>query len=204
MAWAHAPWHVEIVAEDTNAPHWTSSPERVPRWQMSALVALAVATLALASQIAIPIGPVPISAQTLIVFWLGASLKVWLSGLSVTLWLGLGALGWPVFAESTGGLEVLVGPSGGYLFAFLPAVVGLGWLARRGVFDSFWAAASAFTAATGMVLLFGAAWLALSIGTLDAWRHGVVPFLPGALLKIAVGAALVRPIRATLHAFGEP
>lgn len=203
MAWAHAPWHVEIVAEDTNAPHWTSSPERVPRWQMSALVALAVATLALASQIAIPIGPVPISAQTLIVFWLGASLKVWVSGLSVTLWLGLGALGWPVFAESTGGHEVLLGPSGGYLFAFLPAVVGLGSLARRRVFDSFWAAALALTAATGMVLMCGATWLALSIGAADAWRHGVAPFLPGALVKVMVGAALVRPIRSALHAFGE-
>src|ERR1700745_1216201 len=73
---------------------------------------------ALAAQIVIPIGPVPITAQTFAVLLTGALLGSRLGAMAMIAYLLEGASGLPFFAGGTGGLPHLLGPTGGYLIAF--------------------------------------------------------------------------------------
>src|SRR6184192_3902740 len=73
---------------------------------------------ALAAQIVIPIGPVPITAQTFAVLLAGALLGSRLGAMAMIAYLIEGASGLPFFAGGSGGLPHLVGPAGGYLMAF--------------------------------------------------------------------------------------
>src|SRR5207253_2461449 len=73
---------------------------------------------ALAAQVVIPIGPIPITGQTFAVLLTGALLGSRLGAMAMIAYLIEGASGLPFFAGGTGGLPHLVGPAGGYLMAF--------------------------------------------------------------------------------------
>src|SRR5437868_14664816 len=68
---------------------------------------------ALAAQVAIPIGPVPITGQTFAVLLTGALLGSRMGALAMIVYLVEGATGLPFFAGGTGGLAHLAGPAGG-------------------------------------------------------------------------------------------
>lgn len=92
-----------------------------------ALIAVFAALTAVLSFVAIPIGPVPITLQTLAVILAGIILGPWRGFLAVALWVVVGLAGLPVFAGGTGGLATLAGPTVGYLlsFPFAAALAGL-------------------------------------------------------------------------------
>lgn len=75
-----------------------------------------------AGKIVIPGNPVPITLQTFALMVMALSLSPSQSGASVVSYLALGAVGFPVFS---GGIAAaaLIGPSAGYLYAFVPAVI---------------------------------------------------------------------------------
>jgi biotin transport system substrate-specific component len=160
-------------------------------WKASAVV-LGTLFLALSSYVEVPMVPVPMTMQTLAVTMVGALYGWRLGGLTVTAWLLEGALGLPVLSGGAAGAHHFVGPTAGYLFAFVPAGMLVGWLTERG-----WNGARpvmAFAAAlagNAVCLVFGAAWLAVLVGLEPAFASGVVPFLLGAVLKSALAAALV-------------
>ena len=155
-------------------------------------IVVAVAGLSLASQAALPVGPVPISLQSLAVVLAGALLgPVW-SVVAVLLWLGLAALGLPLLAEGTGGWAKFTGASAGFLLAFPVAAAFAGaMLGRRRGFG--WALLVAL-GGHAICLIGGGVWLAAAIGPAKAWEAGVLPFLPGALAKSLVAAAVVRAL----------
>jgi biotin transport system substrate-specific component len=158
-------------------------------------ILLWVLALALASRIEIPMVPVPITLQTLAVTMAGALLG-WRQGvLAIVLWLALGAAGLPVLAGGGGGLERFSGPTAGYLFAFPLAGGAVGWLAEsgragaaRGGMRGLWPAFAAMLMGNAICLVLGAGWLAVALGPERALVAGLLPFLPGAVLKSAVGA----------------
>lgn len=85
------------------------------------MIAVFSAVLAACSQISIPLpGGVPLTLQTFAVALCGCLLGFPYAILSVVVWLLLGAIGAPVFASFRGSLSVLLGPTGGFLFGFLP------------------------------------------------------------------------------------
>ena len=85
-------------------------------------IALFAALTALLSQIIIPLpGAVPISLGTLGVMLCGGLLPPRQAFWSMAAFLLLGGVGLPVFASFGGGLGVLFGPTGGFLWGFLPA-----------------------------------------------------------------------------------
>ncbi len=159
------------------------------------LVTLGVAAISLSSWMAIPIGPVPVTLQTLTVLVLGATYGTVRAPSTVSAWLVLGACGAPVFAGGAGGVVHLIGKTGGYILAFVPATAALAWLGERGLLRRTLPAGAAFLAAHALILAAGAGWLSLFIGASAAWTYGVLPFLLGALLKSIVGAALLPPAR---------
>jgi biotin transport system substrate-specific component len=155
----------------------------------------AVVCLSLASQIAIPMKPVPITLQTFAVVLTGFLLGP-AGGFVATLgWLMLGAIGLPVFAEGAGGLEHLGGPTAGYLcsFPFAAAVAGWGNAQRpNSTLRLFLVALLAHL----LILCAGTFWLGTKIGAEAALLKGALPFLPGAALKSAAAALVVGWARA--------
>jgi biotin transport system substrate-specific component len=152
--------------------------------------------LALASQIAVPMVPVPITMQTFAVTMIGALYGWRLAAVTILAWLGEAALGFPVLAGASGGLAPFVGPTAGYLVAFPIMGVLIGWLASRGwtgdrVIRSF----AAHLIANILCLAIGGAWLAALIGAEKGWAFGVAPFFVGAFLKAALAAAVLKTIR---------
>ncbi len=161
-------------------------------WQVASVVVGSL-LLALSSYIQVPMVPVPVTMQTFAVALVGALYGWRLGAITILAWLAQGALGLPVLAGGAGGVLRFVGPTGGYLFAFPIAGALMGWLAERG-----WNGNRVILAFLGMLasnvlcLVLGAAWLATIVGAEKAIVHGVMPFLVGAVLKSALGAATLK------------
>lgn len=160
-------------------------------WKVGAVI-LGTIFLAASSYVEVPMVPVPVTMQTFAVTLVGAIYGWRLGAITILAWLGQGALGFPVLAGGASGLHHFVGPTGGYLLAFPIAGALTGWLVERG-----WNAQRVVLAFLAMLLgnavclAIGAAWLALLIGGSQALMLGVVPFLLGAFLKSALGAAVL-------------
>ena len=158
----------------------------------AALLLLGTGVLALASQISVPMVPVPITMQTFAITMIGVLYGWRLGALTVLAWLGEAMMGLPVLAGGSGGLAPFVGPTAGYLAAF-PIIAALaGYLANKGwtgsqVVKSF----LAHLCANILCLAIGGAWLATLIGAEKGLALGVTPFILGAVLKSALAAALV-------------
>lgn len=140
-------------------------------------------------QIPLPFSPVPITLQTLAVLLIGATLGAKRGALSVALYLAEGSLGLPFFAGGTAGIASLLGPRGGYLVGFVAAAGLVGWLIERGAGRTFARAVGAFALGQLVIYALGVSWLAQFLGLNQAILAGVVPFLVGDALKIAVAAS---------------
>ena len=158
-------------------------------------MAAAVVGLSLASQVAIPMEPVPITLQTFAVVLTGFLLGP-AGGFVATLgWLMLGAIGLPVFAEGAGGLEHLGGPTAGYLWSFPFAAAVAGWGNAQRTASTLRLFLVALLAHL-LILCAGTLWLGTKIGAEAAFLKGALPFLSGAAIKSAAAALLVRWARA--------
>lgn len=108
------------------------------------------------------------------------------------LYIGLGLVGLPVFADGAAGAGVLVGPSGGYLVGFVAAAGLVGWAAERFGDRRFTAALVSFSLGTVVTFAAGMAWLAVSLG-LDLQHtlaYGLYPFVLGGVAKALIGAGV--------------
>jgi biotin transport system substrate-specific component len=164
--------------------------------RMTAYASLLAALIAVGAYIAIPIGPVPIVLQNFFVLLTGLLLGSRWGLISVTVYLLAGAVGLPVFAGGSGGVGRLVGPTGGYLVGFLPAVFVVGLIAgpkgHQVVRDVV-----AMVCGAALIYLLGVTWLKIITGmtTSKALMVGMYPFLPGDVLKIAVAVPVARTLR---------
>ncbi|MBF0546811.1 MAG: biotin transporter BioY [Candidatus Riflebacteria bacterium] len=149
--------------------------------------------VAISAQITIPFYPVPFTAQTLAVILVGALLGSRRGALSLVTYLLQGAIGLPAFAEATGGLGKLLGPTGGYIIGFIPAAFFCGYLIEHGFRGSFTKLFFAMLAANTLIYLFGIPQLAIFVGWKTAFQAGFLPFIPGDILK-AVLAVFLLPI----------
>jgi biotin transport system substrate-specific component len=151
------------------------------------------ALISVGAFIAVPIGPVPITLQTLFVLLAGLLLGVRGGVLAVALYLAAGCLGLPVFAGGKAGVAVLLGPTGGFLLGFIPSAACCG-LARHLRLRSYPLVLALCFAATALTLLPGMFRLmsVLNIGPEKALAAGVIPFLPGGLAKCLAAAAIYK------------
>jgi biotin transport system substrate-specific component len=161
-------------------------------------LSLAVAGLALASQVEIPMRPVPITLQTLAVVLAGFLLGPRLGFVATLIWLAGGAAGLPIFAGGESGIRHLSGPTAGYLLSFPFAAAVAGFAAEREHPRPrvLWLFVAAIVAHL-LILAAGGWWLSTKIGAVAAMNNGVIPFLPGAGLKSAVAAIAMKLIGAS-------
>jgi biotin transport system substrate-specific component len=149
---------------------------------------------ALAAQVAVPLPftPVPITMQTFAVLLTGALLGRRLGALAMCAYLCEGAAGLPFFSFGHGGLHyLLLSPTAGYLYAYPFAAFLTGWLAERGWDRKFLTAAAAMLLGSVVILVGG--WLGLLrfMSPTTAFVSGVVPFLIGDIIKLALAAAVL-------------
>ena len=165
------------------------------------VTALFAAILAVLSPLSIPLPftPVPLSLGTFAVYLAAAAGGVRWGTLSVAVYLLLGAVGIPVFAGYSGCLQVLVGPTGGYLIGYLPLAFLVGLLTdhfpeRKSIYPL------SMIAGTFFCYAIGTWWLArqASLSLPGALAAGVLPFLPGDGVKILAASAIAYPVRRVL------
>src|SRR6266480_670568 len=146
---------------------------------------------ALAAQIVIPIGPVPITAQTFAVLLTGALLGSRLGAMAMVVYLLEVASGLPFFYGGHGGIAHLLGPTGGYLVAFPAAAFITGAFAENGWDKRFLTAVVAMAVGSIIILLSGLAWFSVLTHTspLVAFQVSVLKFIPGDIIKIVLAAA---------------
>ncbi len=146
---------------------------------------------ALAAQIAIPIGPVPITGQTFAVLLTGALLGSRLGAAALIVYLVEGFSGLPFFAGGTGGFAHILGPAGGYLVSFPAAAYITGAFSEHGWDKRFITAAASMAIGSLVILLSGWAWLSQFMGATAALHTGVTRFIIGDIVKIVLAAAVL-------------
>ena len=151
--------------------------------------------LTISAKIKIPFYPVPMTMQTFVVLFLGASLGYKIGLASIGLYLFEGILGLPVFSNSPEkgvGLIYFTGPTMGYLIGFLIA----GYLASKvNIKDSFLLILTKLVVATSTIYLLGLLWL----GTLIGWDKPIIalgaqPFLLAEVFKVVLLALITKKI----------
>ena len=156
------------------------------------LVVAGAALVGGAAQVALPLPgtPVPFTLQTLAVLLVGAGLGWQRAGASMALYAAAGAAGVPWFA---GGHSGLVFASSGYILGFIVAAMMVGWCAERRGDRTVARSAGTMLLGTAVIYVCGVAVLMPVAGmTLPAaLAAGVLPFVLGDVVKVAVAAALL-------------
>ena len=155
-----------------------------------ALIVGASLVTALAAQIEfrVPWSPVPITGQTFAVLLSGAVLGARRAFLAQLLYLAEGASGLPVFAGGAFGLVKFAGPTGGYLLAFPFAAAVTGILAERGWDRHFFTMLAAMLLGSVVIFASGLAVLSRFVPADQLLGAGLLPFLPGDLIKSSLAA----------------
>ena len=110
-------------------------------------------------------------------------------------YIALGAVGLPLFSGGATGLAYLAGPTAGYLFGFAAASLFVGEALRRPVPRTA-ALFFIFVVADCIILGSGALWLmATGVPYPSALALGVLPFVPGDLVKICAAVAVYRTVK---------
>lgn len=150
--------------------------------------------LTLSAKTKVMLGPVDISMQTLAVLLIAAAFGMRLGVATLLLYMAEGAMGFPVFQgtpEKGIGIAYMLGSTGGYLAGFVVMAAIVGWAADRGWDRHPIKLFNAMLVAEVVMMVMGFAWLALLIGPEKSWQFGVVPFIVGDLIKVALAASLV-------------
>ncbi len=155
---------------------------RRTRLQKLTACALCIAVCAVCAQITVPLGGIPFTLQTFAVAFCGALLGLPLGLLPVLGYLALGAVGVPVFSAFSGGIFVLAGQNGGFLWGFLLLASGCGLCKNT----SFWK--RLLCCGLGLLLchLVGVLWYrgVTGLSLLASILSGSLPFLCKDILSV--------------------
>lgn len=164
-------------------------------------IAIMTAVTCIMAQIAIPMpAGVPMTMQTFAITLAGVVLGARGGAISSLIYILIGAVGVPVFANFTGGVQMLVGPTGGFIISF-PIMALVSGLAveqnKKWKFVVLLVVAAVLNYVIGVVMF-----MVLMKATVEAALMAcVVPFIPTAIIKLIVGGMVGLIIRRRL---GEP
>ena len=148
-----------------------------------------------ASQVEIPLKPVPITLQSVAVMLIGLTYTPRRALEALLLWIGLGAAGVPVLSGFAGGVACLGGPTLGYLVGFVVSVYLMATLKQK-YFLSLWVSdALLCLMATLILYAFGVAWLSFLIGFPNAIMFGFVPFILPGMVKAGLLCTALQILR---------
>ena len=163
-------------------------------------IAVFAVIMAICSWISIP-AAVPFTLQTFGVFIAVGVLGGKRGSLSVLVFILLGAIGIPVFANFSGGIGVLAGPTGGYIIGFLFSAL-LMWAMEK--LPGMKSVMQIVSMIAGLIVCyaFGTVWFVIVYGRMNgpigftaALVSCVVPFIIPDIIKIALAYVLSRKLR---------
>jgi biotin transport system substrate-specific component len=159
------------------------------------LIVAAAALTAACAQISfyLPGNPVPVTGQTFAVLLTGAALGANRGAAAMLLYILLGMVGLPVYADGKHGLDIVTGATGGYLVGFLVAGWVVGRLAEARMDRTPVRALPLFLIGSAIIYVIGVPWLAVSAHQTLGWAisNGFTDFIPGDLVKAAAAAGVL-------------
>ena len=158
------------------------------------LVLFGTLLLAISAKVQVPFWPVPMTMQTFVIFLIGMTYGVRLSFATVAVYLFEGAAGIPVFA-SGGGIAYLTGPTAGYLYGMLIAVVIISYFANKGYSSSYFKSLLSLLIASVVIFGCGILYLGSIIGFEKAIQAGLFPFIPSEIFKIVLAVLIIPNIQ---------
>lgn len=169
-------------------------------------MALLTALISISAYITIPLpfSPSSLTAQTLVVNLAALLLTPRQAGFTIAAYAFIGLTGLPVFSGAAGGPGKLFGPTGGYIMAWLPAVVFMSMLkGHRYNFRRY----LMVTVLVGMPIIYviGSAYMKFVTGMdwISTFSAAVIPFIPLDIFKCAAAAAIAKPVQASLLKAGS-
>ncbi|HIU09826.1 MAG TPA: biotin transporter BioY [Candidatus Avidehalobacter gallistercoris] len=159
------------------------------------VMAMLVALLVVCSQISVPVGSVPVTAQPLAIMLIGLLLSPKYAVATVLVWVLAGGVGLPFFANFKSGFGVLLGPTGGYIYGYIIGVFIMSLIAGAG--KNFSWARSILACVAGMVFVYllGAVQLKILMD-LDSFAAafvvGGVPYIFFEPLKVALAVIVAK------------
>lgn len=169
--------------------------------QKMIIIALFAAIIGILAQVAFPLPfGVPITGQTLAIGLAATILGSRHGTYATILYIIMGAIGIPVFAQFTSGLGIVIGPTGGFLIGFIPTTLIIGLYIEKTSFT----VTNAFIAnVLGMfiTLIFGTVWLkfAAQLTWTGAFLGGFAPFIIVGLIKAFLAAWIGILVRTRLE-----
>jgi len=169
--------------------------------KQTGIVICASAVIAVCARLMLPLPftPVPLTLANFGVLLVGLTLGSRRGFAAAALYLSWGAMGLPVFASSgPGSFAQMLGPTGGYLWAYPVIAFLAGWIAEHGK-PSFVRNLTAATVAEVVLFAAGLSWLAILT---HSWRQaaffGLYPFLFAEVSKVMIAAAAAVRLRRSL------
>lgn len=181
-------------------PHERARFER-KRLRALTTAAMFAALLCLVCPWSIPVGAVPISLALFVLTVTARLLPLHLSLGATLLYLAIGCIGLPVFSGFGAGMGVLIGPTGGFLIAYLPFVCLIGLSAQP---QKRWVRLLLTAAALVLCYAIGTAWYMLVTDTesiASALAVCVLPFVLSDAAKVVLGCVISHPMRARTRGF---
>ena len=154
-------------------------------------IAVFSAILSILGPINVPIGAVPITLTSFVIFILSALLLPHEATLAVLLYIVLGLIGIPVFSGYLAGISILAGPTGGYIIGFLVSSIIISFINK--LHKSILKYLISFIIGTIVIYMFGMINLIfiLKMNITSALITGVVPFIMPDILKIIFASVTV-------------
>ncbi len=166
-----------------------------------AKVMMGVAALFAGAQIVIPLKPVLISMQTVVISIIAFTYSPRLSFATVLVYITAGIVGLPMFLKMSGGLDYFLGVTGGYLTGYLIATPIMSILKSKfskeftGTYSRHLSMFCACLIGHIIIYFLGVSWLATIIGVKQAIYSGFIIFIPTGLVKILVFSSIYSYIK---------
>lgn len=173
------------------------------RTRSIAFVGLAIALMGVSAWVAIPFGPVLLTLQMFALMFALMALSPREAVAAIAGYLALGAIGLPLFSGMRGGIGMLLGPTGGYLWGYLAgaaAAIGVRTALGRAVAREGrrawlvdYAACVAFIVATYACGCVQYAYVA-GVDLVASFAVTIAPFAIPDLVKAAAAVACARAV----------
>ena len=171
------------------------------------ICAIFAAILCVFSVLTIPIGPVPISMGIFGVMLTAIILGPKKGTIAVIVYILLGAVGLPIFSGFRGGFQVLLGPTGGYIWSYIIVALFIGLLTNTHPKNKWLAMLKIFIVCLGGIVICYAAgtaqfMLVQKTDLTKALTACVIPFIPFDILKALVVSYLGYVVHTALKKSG--
>lgn len=167
-------------------------------YQMT-IIGVMAAVMCILGPLSIPIGVVPISFTNLAIYLVLYTLGMKKGTFSYLIYMLIGFAGLPVFSNYGSGPSKLFGPTGGYIIGFIFMSLIAGFFIDK-YSDKWYLCFAGMVLGTAVCYAFGTTWLSYqaNLSASKALSVGVIPFIPGDLVKILISTFIGPQIRKRL------